>query len=52
MPGTDAGAGRVQAGTRATLPALERAFAAGVPACIDVITDPEIGFAHGGAAAH
>lgn len=33
-------------------PALERAFAAGVPACVNVLTDPEIGFAHGGAAAH
>ncbi len=33
-------------------PALERAFASGVPACINVITDPNIGFAHSGAAAH
>jgi len=33
-------------------PALERAFKAGVPACVNVITDPDIGFAHGGAAAH
>jgi acetolactate synthase-1/2/3 large subunit len=33
-------------------PALERAFASGVPACINVITDPAIGYAHGGAAAH
>jgi acetolactate synthase I/II/III large subunit len=33
-------------------PALERAFAAGVPACINVITDPTIGYGHSGAATH
>jgi len=33
-------------------PALERAFAAGVPACINVITDPTVGYGHSGAATH
>jgi acetolactate synthase-1/2/3 large subunit len=33
-------------------PALERAFASGKPACINVITDPEVGYGHSGAAAH
>lgn len=33
-------------------PALERAFAAGIPACVNVLTDPEVGFGHSGAAAH
>ena len=33
-------------------PALERAFSVGGPACVNIITDPEIGFGHSGAAAH
>jgi acetolactate synthase-1/2/3 large subunit len=33
-------------------PALERAFAAGVPACINVLTDPNIAYGHSGAATH
>jgi acetolactate synthase I/II/III large subunit len=33
-------------------PALERAFASGVPACINVITDPTVRYGHSGAATH
>ena len=33
-------------------PALDRAFAAGVPACINVITDPTVRYGHSGAATH
>ena len=33
-------------------PALERAFKAGVPACVNVITDPEVQYGHSGAATH
>jgi Thiamine pyrophosphate enzyme, C-terminal TPP binding domain len=33
-------------------PALERAFASGVPACINVITDPKVRYGHSGAATH
>ncbi|MFN8557165.1 MAG: acetolactate synthase [Dehalococcoidia bacterium] len=33
-------------------PALERAFASGVPACINVITDPSVRYGHSGAATH
>jgi acetolactate synthase-1/2/3 large subunit len=33
-------------------PALERAFAAGVAACINVITDPTVRYGHSGAATH
>ncbi|HEX2172190.1 MAG TPA: acetolactate synthase, partial [Dehalococcoidia bacterium] len=33
-------------------PALERAFNAGVAACVNILTDPNVGFSHGGAATH
>lgn len=33
-------------------PALERAFASGVPACLNVITDPTVRYGHSGAATH
>ncbi|MGE3599785.1 MAG: thiamine pyrophosphate-dependent enzyme, partial [Dehalococcoidia bacterium] len=33
-------------------PALERAFAAGVPACVNIITDPTVRYGHSGAATH
>src|SRR5262249_27036548 len=33
-------------------PPLGRAFAAGVPACINVITDPKVRYGHSGAATH
>ena len=31
-------------------PALERAFSSGVPACVNVITDPTVRYGHSGAA--
>ena len=33
-------------------PALERAFASGLPACINVITDPTVRYGHSGAATY
>jgi acetolactate synthase-1/2/3 large subunit len=33
-------------------PALERAFAAGVPACVNVLTDQSVRYGHSGAATH
>ena len=33
-------------------PALERAFALGVPACVNVITDPTVHDGHSGAVTH
>lgn len=33
-------------------PALERAFASGLPACVNVITDPKVRYGHSGAATH